>query len=122
MWGLVLYKFLTLGQNRTMAKKQTAGGGRGGSGGKGKALLGELKGVAEQLGIRVREEKLLREVGYQVRGGGCRVHDQDIVFLDRERPLAERIEVLLDELSQRNLNVETLSPSIRRLLEGSPPL
>ncbi len=118
----MLYKFLGLGQNRDMAKKQTTGRGNGGGGGKGKALLGELKGLAEQLGIRVREEKLLREVGYRVRGGGCRVHDQDIVFLDRERPLAERIEVLLDELSQRNLNVETLSPSVRRLLDRSATL
>ncbi len=122
MEGLVLYKFLSLGQNRDMAKKQTTGRGGGGGGGKGKALLGELKGVAEQLGIRVREEKLLREVGYRVRGGGCRVHDQDIVFLDRERPLVERIDVLLDELSQRNLNVEALSPSVRRLLAGSAAL
>jgi len=118
----VLYKFLGLGQNRDMTKKQRTGRGSGGGAGKGKALLGELKGVAEQLGIRVREEKLLREAGYRVRGGGCRVHDQDIVFLDRERPLAERIDVLLDELSQRNLNTETLSPSVRRLLEGSAAL
>ena len=118
----MLYKFLSLGQNRDMTKKQTTGRGSGGGGGKGKTLLGELKGVAEQLGIRVREEKLLREVGYRVRGGGCRVYDQDIVFLDRERPLAERIEVLLDELSQRNLNVETLSPSVRRPLAGSAAL
>ena len=122
MEGLVLYKFLSLGQNRDMVKKQTTGRGSGDGGGKGKALLGELKGVAEQLGIRVREEKLLREVGYRVRGGGCRVHDQDIVFLDRERPLVERIDVLLDELSQRNLNVEALSPSVRRLLAGSAAL
>ena len=50
------------------------------------------------------------------------MHDQDIVFLDRERPLAERIDVLLDELSQRNLNVETLSSSVRRLLAGSAAL
>ncbi len=105
-----------------MTKKQTTGRSSEGGGGKSEALLGELKGVAEQLGIRVREEKLLREVGYRVRGGGCRVHDQDIVFLDRERPLAERIAVLLDELSQRNLNIETLSPSVRHLLAGSAAL
>ena len=120
--GLVLYKFLGLVQNRGMTKKQTTGRSSEGGGGKSEALLGELKGVAEQLGIRVRGEKLLREVGYRVRGGGCRVHDQDIVFLDRERPLAERIAVLLDELSQRNLNIETLSPSVRHLLAGSAAL
>ena len=34
--------------------------------------------------IRVREEKLLGGAGYRVRGGGCRVHGKDTVFLDRE--------------------------------------
>jgi len=94
-----------------MAKKRP-------STGKGTALLQELKTLAGQLGIRVREEKLLREVGYHVRGGGCRVHGQEMVFLDRDLPLAERIEVLLDELSRRELRADILSPPLRRLLMG----
>jgi len=80
------------------------------------ALLQELKTLAGQLGIRVREEKLLREVGYQVRGGGCRVHGQDMVFLDRDMPLSERVEILLDELSRREVDREMVPPSLRRLL------
>ncbi|TMA58353.1 MAG: hypothetical protein E6J80_05165 [Deltaproteobacteria bacterium] len=86
--------------------------------GKGTALLQELKTLAERLGIRVREEKLLREVGYQVRGGGCRVHGQEMVFLDRDLPLSERVEILLDELSRRDVHEDLLSPSLRRLLTG----
>lgn len=93
-----------------MAKQQTPG--------KGKALLQELKTVAAQLGIRVREEKLLREVGYRVRGGGCRVHGQHLVFLDRDVPVAERIEIMLDELTRHDLNPELLSPPLRRLFKG----
>lgn len=96
---------------RDMAKKQR-------SGGKEIALLQELKTVAGQLGIRVREEKLLRDVGYQVRGGGCRVHGQEMVFLDRDLPLSERVEILLDELSRRELDQESLSPTLRRFLAG----
>jgi hypothetical protein len=94
-----------------MAKKQSTGG-------KGAALLEELKALAKQLGIRVREEKLLREVGYRVRGGGCRVHEQDMVFLDRDQPASERIEILVDELSRRNVDTAPLSPALRRLLGG----
>ena len=93
-----------------MAKKQP-------STGKGTALLQELKTLAGQLGIRVREEKLLREVGYQVRGGSCRVHGQEMVFLDRDLPLSDRVEILLDELSGRELDKERLSPSLRRFLD-----
>lgn len=92
-----------------MAKKQP-------SAGKGTALLQELKTLADQLGIRVREEKLLREAGYQVRGGSCRVHGQEMVFLDRDLPLSDRVEILLDELSRRELDRKTLSPSLRRFL------
>ena len=94
-----------------MAKKQS-------SAGRGAALLQELKGLAEQLGIRVREEKLLREVGYQVRGGGCRVNGQEMVFLDRDLPVPERVDILVDELSQKALDKDTLSPALRRLLTG----
>jgi hypothetical protein len=94
-----------------MVKERASTGGS-------KALLQELKTVAEQLGIQVREEKLLREVGYRVRGGGCRVRGQEMVFLDRDLPLAERIEVMLDELARRDLDLESLSPSLRRLLRG----
>jgi len=94
-----------------MAKKQTVGG-------KGAALLEELKALAKQLGIRVREEKLLREVGYRVRGGSCRVHEQEMVFLDRDQPTAERIEILLDELTRHNVDIAELSPSLRRLFNG----
>ncbi|MGH7963238.1 MAG: hypothetical protein ACRERD_15665 [Candidatus Binatia bacterium] len=94
-----------------MAKKQP-------SGGRGAALLQELKTLAERLGIRVREEKLLREVGYRVRGGGCRVHGKEIVFLDRDLPLSERVDILLDELSRRQVNQDMLSPPLRRLFAG----
>ena len=96
-----------------MAKKQTAKG-------KGAALLEELKTLAKQLGIRVREEKLLREVGYRVRGGSCRVREQEMVFLDRDQSTSERIEILLDELTKRNIDTEQLSPSLRRLFSGGP--
>lgn len=94
-------------------------GGRGSGGGQENATLGELKEVATRLGIQVREEKLLREVGYRVRGGGCRVRDQDVVFLDRDRPVTERVDILLDELSQREVDTQALSPSIRHLFAGT---
>jgi hypothetical protein len=94
-----------------MAKKQP-------SAGRGVALLQELKTLAQRLGIRVREEKLFREVGYRVRGGSCRVHGQEMVFLDRDLSLDERLEILLDEISRREVNREEVSPPLRRLLGG----
>ena len=74
-------------------------------------------GLADKLGIRVREEILLREVGYRVRSGLCRVRGQDVVFLDRHLSQGERLEVMLTALEGRDLETQYVSPALRRLLE-----
>jgi len=81
------------------------------------ALLEELKSTAERLGLQVREEPLLREVGYRVRSGRCRVRDAEIIFLDRGLAVSAQIEILVDELAARPLDAVYLSPAARALLE-----
>jgi len=83
-----------------------------------RVLWEELKTVAQGLGIRVREERLLREVGYRVRSGACRVRDTNLVLLDRGLPLSAQIEVLVDVLAGRSIETVYLSPAARRLLDG----
>jgi hypothetical protein len=80
-------------------------------------ILEELKAAAERLGLRVREERLLREVGYRVRSGSCRVGEEQIIFLDRDLPVGAQIEILADELAQRSLDELYLSPAARALVE-----
>jgi hypothetical protein len=81
------------------------------------AVLEELKNVATQLGFEVREEKLLREVGYRVRSGSCRVRQTRVIFLDRALPPSAQIDVLVEELAHRPLDDVYVSPAARRLLE-----
>ena len=81
------------------------------------ALCEELKELATKLGLRVREEILLREVGYRVRSGVCRVRDENVLFLDRHLLPGERLEVLLGALEGRDLELHYVSPALRRLLE-----
>jgi len=81
------------------------------------ALLEELKAAAEKLGLQVREERLLREVGYRVRSGSCRVGEDHVLFLDRDLPATAQIEVLVDELAARGLDTVYLSPAARELVE-----
>jgi len=81
------------------------------------ALLEELKAVATRLGFEVREERLLREVGYRVRSGSCRVHTAHVIFLDRGLSPAAQIDILVDELAGRPLDDVYLSPAARRLLD-----
>ena len=81
------------------------------------ALCEELKEVARRLGVQVREETLLREVGYHVRSGGCRVRGEEVIFLERSLPPAERVHVLVEELGGRDVETVYLTPALRRLLE-----
>jgi len=81
------------------------------------ALLEELKNLATQLGFEVRLEKLLREVGYRVRSGSCRVREAHVILLDRALPPNAQIDILVEELAGRPLDDVYLSPAARGLLE-----
>ena len=82
------------------------------------ALLDELKAAAEKLGLQVREERLLREVGYRVRSGRCRLRADEIIFLERGLPASAQIDVLVDELASHSLDDIYLSPAARALVEA----
>lgn len=84
-------------------------------------MLEEIKNLASRLGFEVREEKLLREVGYRVRSGSCRVREARVILLDRGLPPSAQIEILVEELAGHALDDVYLSPAARRLLERAAP-
>jgi hypothetical protein len=86
------------------------------------AMVEELKAAARALGFDVREEELLREVGYRARSGTCRVGDRDVILLERGLGASERIEILCAALHGRDLEHVFLSPALRARLaaRGSP--
>lgn len=81
-------------------------------------LLDRLKEIASASGLDVREERLLREAGYSVKSGICRVDDQEVLFLDKNTTTAERIEVLFTLLSGRDLDTVFIEPELRRSIGG----
>lgn len=81
------------------------------------SLVDELAQAAERVGLQVRRERLLREVGYRARGGACRLREKDLVIIDSAQPPAEQLEVLLEALRTRDLESLYLSPAARRLLQ-----
>ena len=81
-------------------------------------LLQRLKDLVERIGVTVREERLVREVGYHVRSGACRLHGQDVLLLDSVASVSERIEALLDFLSRRDLSGVYVEPELRRMVLG----
>jgi hypothetical protein len=82
-------------------------------------LLERLKEVAAQSGLEVREERLLREVGYSVRSGVCRVSDQEVLLLDKNASPAERIEAVCGVLAGRDLEAVFIEPDLRRTIGGN---
>ena len=82
-------------------------------------LADELAEAAKRVGLEVRREKILREVGYRARGGACRFRDKNLIILDREMPAAEQVEVLAEALRDRDLEAVYLSPAARRMVEAA---
>jgi len=65
------------------------------------SLLQELIARAKRLNIEVRAERLLREVGYRVHSGRCRLKGQDLIILDREAPIMDQVDFLAAELEKQ---------------------
>jgi hypothetical protein len=84
-------------------------------------MVEELVRVARELGFDVREEELLRDVGYRPRSGVCRVGGRDVILMDRKLPGPERVEVLCTALGERDLEQVFLSPALRALIGGRKP-
>jgi hypothetical protein len=83
-------------------------------------LVDELEEAAKRIGLEVRRERILREVGYRARGGACRLREKDLIILDRDLPAADQIEVLAEALRERNLEDVYLSPAARRIVQATP--
>ena len=66
------------------------------------ARLQDLIVRAKAMNVQVRKEKLLREAGYRVHSGRCRVKGQDVILIDRDAPIGDQIEFLASELAQRH--------------------
>jgi hypothetical protein len=65
------------------------------------ARLQDLIVRAKAMNVQVRKEKLLREAGYRVHSGRCRVNGQDVILIDRDLPIGDQIEFLASELAER---------------------
>ena len=80
-------------------------------------LVDELAEAAKRVGLEVRRERILREIGYRARGGACRLRETDMIIIDRDQPPAEQIEVIAEALRNRDLEAVYLSPAARRVLQ-----
>jgi hypothetical protein len=80
------------------------------------AMVEDLRRVARELGYEVREEELLREVGYRARSGACRVGERRVILVDRRLSVEDRIDVLCGALAGADLERVFVSPALRARL------
>jgi hypothetical protein len=71
----------------------------------------ELEGLAEKMGIQVIHEKLS-----QSRGGLCRLHDEYLLFVEKNLSADEQVQLLVSALSRFPLDNIQMLPAIRDLL------
>lgn len=76
-------------------------------------MLQELLELAERIDIEIRQEKM-----GTVAGGLCRIHDGQVILLNKHLSTASKIELLASELSLESDRLEELYilPEIRELL------
>ena len=84
--------------------------------GKPQTRLNELIQYARFLQIEVRSEKLLREVGYRVTSGSCRLKEKKIIILDHDLSVGDQVEFLAGEIRRSLPDPGTVPPQLRALL------
>jgi hypothetical protein len=72
---------------------------------------------AKELNIQVRTEKLLREAGYRIKSGSCRVKGQQLILIDRNASIGDQIDFLAGELAERKNSKAPTGDS-----ESAPPV
>jgi hypothetical protein len=67
---------------------------------KNEARLQALIRAARDKNIEVRTERLLREVGYRVHSGRCRINGREVILIDRDAPVSDQIDFLSAALAE----------------------
>ncbi len=84
-------------------------------------VIKALEEVAERLSVSVHYEEM-KAFEFRVQDGSCRLKGKPRIFIDRKRPLKEKITVLARELSKFDLETVYVPPLLReRVLFPSTP-
>ena len=84
-------------------------------------LFGELKLLAEKLGVEVSEQNF-RTTGIAVRSGFCKVKDRDLFLIDKHLKKTKKVEVLAEHLAQLSLESISVSSELKTYLAQYRPV
>jgi N-dimethylarginine dimethylaminohydrolase len=80
------------------------------------AVLSQLEGLANTLGIQIRYEKIIEDE-LSGAGGLCRVKGEWVIIVNSRATINEKIQTLAKSLKNFDLNNIYIRPALRELLE-----
>ena len=80
------------------------------------AVMQDLEGIAEKLNIKVCTANLKKH-SYLIKSGLCKVEDEYRIIIDKHLHLSEKVDVLIEALRKFDIDTDSVSPDIKRLLE-----
>jgi hypothetical protein len=78
--------------------------------------LEDLIQLAESLGVEISISSLA-DSEFTLQSGFCKLHGKDLVIFDKQLPVEERIEILLQAVGNFDLDSIYISPWIREELD-----
>jgi hypothetical protein len=75
-------------------------------------IMKALEEVAERLSVHIHYEEM-KAFEFRVEDGSCRVKGEPSIFIDRKRPLKEKISILTRELKKFDLEDIYVPPLLR---------
>jgi len=84
-------------------------------------ILQALEQVAERLAVRIHYEDM-KSFEFRIQDGFCTLKGESHIYIDRKRPVHEKIHVLAQELKKFNLEEVYVPPLLRERVFDPPPL
>ncbi|MFC1849427.1 hypothetical protein ACFL27_04375 [candidate division CSSED10-310 bacterium] len=81
-----------------------------------KILLERFEELAAKLGIIISYER-----GLEGPGGLCRIKDQNMILINRNLTVQDKIDVIVDSIIQFPLDNHYILPELREYLENASP-
>jgi hypothetical protein len=75
-------------------------------------IMKALEEIAERLSVQIHYEEM-KAFEFRVEDGSCRVKGEPSIFIDRKRPLKEKISILARELQKFDLEDIYIPPLLR---------
>jgi hypothetical protein len=83
-------------------------------------ILQALEQVAERLSVHIHFEEM-KAFEFRIQDGFCTIKGESHIYIDRKRPLREKIHILAEELKKFNLEEIYIPPLLRERVFSQPP-